>query len=112
VNEILTYVECFKKYPDQWILLEAVTRDETNKALITGKVIHTSYSKQEVIDKSRSLKKVGVDVAVVCTIETLDEALSFVYFDNGLKQQEYITPEEYAFMFNLYYGLTYPEYVE
>ncbi len=112
MNEVLNYQECFKQYPEQWILLQVCERDTSNGGLIKGKVIHTSYSKQEVIDKSRSLKKVGVDVAVVCTIETLEEAVAFLAFDNGLVQQTYVTPEEYAFMFNMYYGITYNEYLE
>ena len=112
MGEVLNYQECFKQYPDQWILLQVCERVTSNGGLVKGKVIHTSYSKQDVIDKSRSLKKVGVDVAVVCTIETLEEAMAFLAFDNGLVQQTYVTPEEYAFMFNMYYGITYNEYLE
>jgi hypothetical protein len=112
VGEVLTYQQCFSAYPNQWVILEAVTRDETNKALITGKVIQASYSRQEILNESKRLYKSGVDVAVISTIEEMEEAVSFVYFDNGLKQQEYITPEEYAFMFNLYFGLSYNEYFE
>lgn len=112
MNEILTYVECFEKYPAQWILLEAVTRDETNKALITGKVLDASIVKKDIIDKSKQLKKLGYDVAVITTLETLEEAVAFVAFDNGLVQQDYVSPEEYAFMFNMYYGISYNEILE
>lgn len=65
-----------------------------------------------MVDNSRNLKKVGVNVAVACTIETLEEAVVFLAFDIELVQQEYAFPEEYVFMFNLYYGLTYNEYSE
>ena len=113
MNEILTYQQCFSAYPNQWVLLEAVTRDETNKALITGKVLDASIVKKDIIDKSKQLKKLGYDVAVITTLETLEEALAFVAFDNGLVQQDYVSPAEYAFMFNLYFGLSYNElYVE
>lgn len=112
MNEVLTYQECFGKYPDQWILIDAVTRDETNGALVTGRVLQTSYSKQDILDESKLLQGSGRDVVIISTIETLEEAISFVYFDNGLKHQDYVTPEEYAYMFNLYYGLTYNEYLE
>lgn len=106
MNGVLTYQECFNQYPNQWVLLKVYERDSGNKGLVKGKVIDTSYSKQEIIDRSRLFKKDGVDIAIVCTIETLEEAVAFLAYENRLVQKDYVSPEEYAFIFNLFYGLS------
>jgi len=103
--EVLTNVEIFKKYPNRWVLLSAVERD--GYSITRAVYINSNFSKQVILDEARGRQNSGEDVFVISTIETLEDAIAFTAFDNQLSQQEYVTPKEYAYMFNLYYGLTY-----
>ena len=104
---VLTYPEVFQEYPSQWILVKAILRDGYLIQKMT--VLRTSLSKDEILNEARRRKKAGEDVAVISTIETLDDAQKFVWFDNDAVRTDYVTPEEYALMFQLYYGLAVAE---
>ena len=112
-TEVYSYPELFQEYPDQWLCVQVVEREETGYGIIKMSVISNSIYKDSVLTDARDLKKRGIDVAVISTIDNLEEALSFVYFDNDVNSYEYVTPEEYALMFQLYYGLAVAdEYLE
>lgn len=108
VGEILTNEQCFKKYPNQWVLLQAVERE--GYSITKAEYINSDLSKQEILDEARGRKASGQDVFVICTIESLEDAFAFVAFDNQLINQDYVSPQEYAELFNYYYGLSYAEY--
>lgn len=105
MNEVLTYQDCFKWYPNTWVLLHVIEREDNSNKFSKGKVIDFSIVKQDILDKSNQLKKRGVDVVVICTLENIEDASCFVTSEFGLIKQEYVSAQQYAKIFNMYYGL-------
>ena len=104
---VMTYPQVFKEYPSQWLLVRPAVRD--GYLIQKMYVMKNSLSKDEIMKEARRRKKAGEDVAVITTIETLEDAKKFVLFDNNAMQLGYVTPEEYALLFQLYYGLAVAE---
>lgn len=103
----LTYPEVFKEYPSQWLLVKPVVRE--GYLIQKMAVLRCSLSKDEMLNEARRRKRAGEDIAVITTIETLEDAQKFVLYDNEAIQMGYVTPAEYALMFQLYYGLAVAE---
>lgn len=104
---VYTYPEVFQDYPNQWLLVRPAVRE--GYLIQKMYVIKNSLSKDEILNEAKKRKKAGEDIAVISTIETLEGAQKFVLFDNDALQMGYITPEEYALLFQLYYGLAVAE---
>lgn len=104
---VLNYPEVFKEYPNQWLLVKPIVREGYLIQKMT--VLRCSLSKDEILNEARRQKRTGKDIAVISTLESLEEAQRLVLFDNDVMQMGYVTPEEYALMFQLYYGLAVAE---
>lgn len=104
---VYTYPEVFQDYPNQWLLVRPAVRE--GYLIQKMYVIKNSLSKDEILNEAKKRKKAGEDIAVISTIETLEDAQKFVLFDNDALQMGYVTPEEYALLFQLYYGLAIAE---
>jgi hypothetical protein len=105
MNDVLTYQDCFKWYPNAWVLLWVIEREKNSNKFSKGKVIDFSIAKQDILDKSNQLKKCGIDVVVICTLENIEVAACYVTSEFGLIKQEYVSAQQYAKIFNMYYGL-------
>lgn len=103
----LTYPKVFEEHPNQWLIVKPIVREDY--LIQKMRVIQGSISKDEIISEAKRRKKAGEDIAVISTIESLEEAQKVVMFDNDAVQRDYVTPQEYALMFQLYYGLAVAE---
>lgn len=104
---VLSYPEVFEQYPAQWLLVKPVVRE--GYLIQKMRVEQGSISKDEIMSEAKRRKKAGEDIAVISTIESLEDAQRFVLFDNDALKMDYVSPEEYALMFQLYFGLAVAE---
>ena len=92
----LKYSEIFDVYPDRWVLIKPITRDGTR--IKRAYVLESSVDKGAIFTHAKNYLSNGKDVAVVPTMETTDDP---VVSSSG----SYISPEESAFLFNMYFGV-------
>lgn len=105
---VITVQQTFQDYPDKWLVIKPIKREGH---LISKMIVLRDYlEKKDAMKEARRRKREGEDVAVVCTIETAEDARQSVMFDYDRRNvPENISPREYALMFLLYYGLAVPE---
>ena len=105
---VITFQQTFRDYPDSWLVVKPIKREGH---LISKMMVLRNYrEKKDAFKEARRRKREGEDIAVICTIETAEDARQSVMFDyNRRNVPDDISPREYALMFQLYYGLAVPE---
>ncbi len=92
----LKYSEIFDVYPDRWVLIKPITRDGTR--IKRAYVLESSRDKDVILSHAVNHLSMGKDVAVVPTMDCMDDS---VVSNLGC----YVSPEESAFLFNMYFGV-------
>ncbi len=101
-KKIITYKQSFEEYPNSWILVLPVERD--NLKVKKMAVLYSSICKDEVMDKARLLRKEGIKAAVITTIENANKMTKYLCSRGRVYVDDYVSPSEYSEMFRWLYG--------
>ena len=102
--ESMKVSSAIKAYPNSFLLLQAVKRDESRRVVLAN-VLTVSVTKEEAFLQQMLFKMIGVESFVVPTFEETEGALSISISGDEYKSEPLLTPADNARLFRDYYGL-------